>query len=763
MKKIVTLFTLCALFVLSVCAQNRLQTATRPASAPQLVPDRTSSWISWSEEANLTSGIVNDDDTNPFDLMCMQRFSTSDLAQYDGFSLTKVSFYLWSSSSYPAGGSYTIRVYQGGSYTSGTSMNPGTLVTSQAVSSITYDNWTNVTLNTPVTIDATQELWFGVYISNGTGLLMSYDEVNTTTGKGTIYYDTEDQAWYDINSLGLSFTVGNFGIKGYAEDPNATGIVIDLGSMFMDDINNQNYITDLTVPYGSDFTTVPVVWNFNYNEAVNDFSGSLHFEYTLDGNLISAEDISGSIPSGDWVYLNDGYNDYITVYTAAEIASGNLYGTHTFCMSVQPESGWYENDASDNTGCLTVTFEGPTQTNYSITVVNTDNTVSPSGTVTVAQGASQTFNITPGSCNTISDVLVDGSSVLSQVVNNSYTFTNVTANHTFQVIYNTTYFALTAHTDGNGSVTPTNVASAACGSSQTFTITPNSGYVIDYVTDNTVDVTASVVNNVYTLSNIQLNHDIYVAFVESTTPTVTYTVTATTDGNGTVTPANATVNAGDNLSLTITANTGYVIDYVTDNTMDVTTSVVNNVYTLNNIQLNHTIFVAFVESTTPPTATFTVTATTDGNATVTPATSTVNAGDNLSITITPNSGYIISTVTDNGADVTNQVNNSVYTLTNIVANHDVQVTCTQQGGTAVTDFALNSVKIFPNPAESYITIQSERIIEMVQIYDFTGKVVYSTNGTNNTLVVPVSNLSNGIYFIKMESEGQTVTTKFVKR
>ena len=670
MKKKLFFMLLCA-WMLQLPAQNALsRLATSEGNAPvsaSVSQDRNSTWISWASEAGLTSGIVNTDATDPFDLMCAQRFSTSDLANYDGLTLTQVAFYLWSSSDYPAGGTYTVRIYKGGSYSSTTSMNPGTLVSTQTVNSIVYDDWSTVTLSNPVTIDASQELWICVYIANGTGLLMSYDVNNTTTGKGTLYYDTEDQQWYDINAIGLSFTVGNWGIKGYVYDPNNNDPVIDLGLWFIDDINNQNEITSMTVPYGSSFLPIPVVYNFNYGDAVDDFYDTLHFDLTFDGMTLGSTGASTVyIESGNGVYW-----DNYTALSAAQIANYNLYGTHEFCMTVSTGPGWYENDPSDNTGCLTVNFEGPTAvTDHTITVLNTDNTVSPSGNIVVADGGSQTFTITPGACNTIADVLVDGSSVLSSVVNNTYTFTNVTSDHSFQVLYNTNSYSLTATTDGNGTITPPSVPSISCGSSQMFSITPHTGYVIDYVLDNSMDVTAQVTNNRYVLSNITTNHTIFVVFAPDAS--LTYTLTATTDGNGTVTPANTTVSAGANQTFVIVPDNGYVIDYVTDNTIDVTADVQNNTYTLSNITNDHDIYVAFVQSTTP-TDTYTLIASTGGNGTITPTNVTVNAGDNQTFTIVPNSGYEIDYVTDNAIDVTASVQNNSYTLTNINADHTIFV------------------------------------------------------------------------------------------
>jgi len=58
--------------------------------------------------------------------------------------------------------------------------------------------------------------------------------------------------------------------------------------------------------------------------------------------------------------------------------------------------------------------------------------ISPSGTVSVAGGSSQTFAITPGSGDQINTLVVDGAPVATTT---SYTFSDVTANHTIAVSF----------------------------------------------------------------------------------------------------------------------------------------------------------------------------------------------------------------------------------------------------------------------------------------------------------------------------------------
>jgi hypothetical protein len=62
----------------------------------------------------------------------------------------------------------------------------------------------------------------------------------------------------------------------------------------------------------------------------------------------------------------------------------------------------------------------------------TGGSITPSGTVKVNYGANKTFAITPNSGYEILDVKVDG---VSKGAITTYTFTNVTANHTISATF----------------------------------------------------------------------------------------------------------------------------------------------------------------------------------------------------------------------------------------------------------------------------------------------------------------------------------------
>ena len=102
------------------------------------------------------------------------------------------------------------------------------------------------------------------------------------------------------------------------------------------------------------------------------------------------------------------------------------------------------NSASTSTD-NSVTYTLPT---YTINAsAGTGGTISPSGAVTVIQGANQTFKIEPNSGYIVSDVLVDS---VSQGRKNSYPFTNVTADHTIVASFDGGWSAPSDYANNDG-------------------------------------------------------------------------------------------------------------------------------------------------------------------------------------------------------------------------------------------------------------------------------------------------------------------------
>jgi hypothetical protein len=70
---------------------------------------------------------------------------------------------------------------------------------------------------------------------------------------------------------------------------------------------------------------------------------------------------------------------------------------------------------------------------------------------------------------------------------------------------------------------------------------------------------------------------------------------------------------------------------------------------------------------------------------------------------------------------------------------------------------------YPNPANNSITVQAGDAYNNVYIYDITGKEIYNLNRiTGQNFNIPTSELTNGIYFMKLSGKDITPTSrKFV--
>jgi len=211
------------------------------------------------------------------------------------------------------------------------------------------------------------------------------------------------------------------------------------------------------------------------------------------------------------------------------------------------------------------------------------------GTIVVNPGGSQTFTITPHEGYLIEGVFVDD---IPLGAISSYTFTNVLANHVIRV--NTCpknkSYGISVYSSGNGSIFPSYGIGVQAGESQTFTFTPNAGYIVDNVFVDGIPVVGS--SSSYTFTNVLANHSIYATY--SVTKAV-YSIAITMSTNGTILPKDSSwnginVNAGESQTLTITPDEGYrITNVLVDNLSEGAVSS----YTFKNIHADHTIKASF--------------------------------------------------------------------------------------------------------------------------------------------------------------------------
>ena len=75
---------------------------------------------------------------------------------------------------------------------------------------------------------------------------------------------------------------------------------------------------------------------------------------------------------------------------------------------------------------------------------------------------------------------------------------------------------------------------------------------------------------------------------------------------------------------------------------------------------------------------------------------------------------------------------------------------------------ISDVSIYPNPARDFLNISAGEKIDSATIYDLTGRIVKKSNPNKETFNFNISDFSNGVYLIKLNSGNKESTIKFIK-
>jgi PKD repeat protein len=93
-----------------------------------------------------------------------------------------------------------------------------------------------------------------------------------------------------------------------------------------------------------------------------------------------------------------------------------------------------------------------------------------------------------------------------------------------------------------------------------------------------------------------------------------------------------------------------------------------------------------------------------------------------------------------------------------------EYTATVIVSTGIDQNQANVYSVFPNPADKFVKIQSQKTISEVSIYDVSGKQIIKIENLNKlTSEINISELHKGVYFIKILSSDKDITvTKLTK-
>jgi uncharacterized repeat protein (TIGR01451 family) len=331
-----------------------------------------------------------------------------------------------------------------------------------------------------------------------------------------------------------------------------------------------------------------------------------YFEHMLAAEswIVSVKDATGDLPSG-WYQLAGANDDTVAV----------------------PDQGAiYDYNGYTSSGPITHTVTATAGANGSITPASR----------TVNDGATTTFTITPDSGYLIDTVSGCGGSLAGSTYTTGAITADCTVTASFTAVVVSTH-TVTATAGANGSIGPAS-RTVNDGATTTFTITPDSGYLIDTV----AGCGGSLAGSTYTTGAITADCTVTATFISVSIPT--HTVTASAGSGGAITPATRQVADGAMGSFTVTPDAGYSIANVTG----CGGSLSGQTYTTGAITTACTVTASFGLNS------YTVTASAGAGGSIGPSSANVNHGATTTFTVTPDAGYSIANVTGCGGSLFGQ-------------------------------------------------------------------------------------------------------------
>ncbi len=359
-----------------------------------------------------------------------------------------------------------------------------------------------------------------------------------------------------------------------------------------------------------------------------------------------------------------------------------------------------------------------------------------------------TFEVIPASNYDFTSLTVDGEPV--NVENGCYIYPNLLSN--IDVVATFTEkpkFDITATATG-GTVSLNGKTPSASQSIKvyrdtdvTLTVAAAEGYEKPKVTVNGTDVSAQLQNNKLILQNIQEAKTIVVTFTKKK-----FQIKKEAVLNGTIELSKTVVEWGDSFTATFKPATGYEFATATVNGKDVTANVVNDVLTVTNVKENKTVGGSFKKQT------FSVTVSGDG---VSVSNTRPEYGDNVTVTIDDDPDRTLVSLLVNGEDVTAQVVNGQYVITNVKGNVTVEATfkSSKEFINMTSEYAMFScpedLDFTDSELSAYIASgfnKATNQVLLVRVYDVpagTGIFLIGTPGT--TYKIPYSETSS--YYVNL--------------
>ena len=89
-------------------------------------------------------------------------------------------------------------------------------------------------------------------------------------------------------------------------------------------------------------------------------------------------------------------------------------------------------------------------------------------------------------------------------------------------------------------------------------------------------------------------------------------------------------------------------------------------------------------------------------------------------------------------------------------------TCEQFPKNNINENVKTSFSIAPNPAKNNITISASCDFNTIEIVNFIGQTILSQSNAGSKTTLDISNLADGVYFVRIKTDNGTSVNKFVK-
>jgi hypothetical protein len=239
----------------------------------------------------------------------------------------------------------------------------------------------------------------------------------------------------------------------------------------------------------------------------------------------------GSVPSSNLILSGTQYGSnyqllLITTNQATWLDANTTWSTPTIATAISGTEQWVATGVTSGNVSEATTVDPVYYDQYQVTFfVSPSGTgsTSPVGTNVWENAGSLSITATPSVDYAFSSWLSNTGSITFNNANSASATATISGTGTIIATFTINMYTITVTQTANGVIAPGTTA-VNSGGSQTFTITPNTGY---YIVDVTVDESSVGAVSSYTFTNVQASYTISATFAPTSTSTPTPTATPT--------------------------------------------------------------------------------------------------------------------------------------------------------------------------------------------------------------------------------------------